>query len=102
MAKAAPISDSDPFGAERFERSKAKTPQGYARVFNSVSRQLIGLPLTRKQQDEIRAQRTKLKPEEIDKNAYRHPAVREREPRDMPTGAGLDGFAVNSFFRVRS
>jgi hypothetical protein len=45
---------------------------------------LIGLPLTRKQQDEIRAQRTKLKPEEIDKNAYRHPAVRERGPRDMP------------------
>ena len=82
-AKTAPISDSDPFGAERFERSKAKTPQGYARVFNSVSRQLIGLPLTRKQQDEIRAQRPKLDAKEIDKNSYRHPAFRERGPRDM-------------------
>jgi hypothetical protein len=83
-AKAQPISRIDPLGAERFERSKAKTPAGYARVFNSVSRELIGLPLTRKQQDEIRAQRPKLKPEEIDKNSYRHPAVRECAPRDMP------------------
>ena len=56
-AKARPIPSSDPFGVERFERSRAKTPQGYARAFNSVSRELIGLPLTRKQQDEIRAQR---------------------------------------------
>jgi hypothetical protein len=83
-AKARPIPSSDPFGVERFERSRAKTPQGYARAFNSVSRELIGLPLTRKQQDEIRAQRPKLKPEEIDKNIYRTPEIRERAPRDMP------------------
>ena len=82
--KARPIPSSDPFGAERFERSRAKTPQGYARAFNSVSRELIGLPLTRKQQDEIRAQRPKLKPKEIDKNIYRTPETRERAPRDMP------------------
>jgi hypothetical protein len=61
---------------------KAKTLAGYARVANSVLRGLIGLPLTRTQQDEIRAQRPKLRPEEIDANAYRHPAVRERAPRD--------------------
>jgi hypothetical protein len=82
--KARPILSSDPFGAERFERSRAKTPQGYTRAFNSISRELVGLPLTRKQQDEIRAQRPKLRPEEVDKNSYRHPAVRERAPRDMP------------------
>jgi len=81
-AKARPIPSSDPFGAERFERSRAKTPQGYTRAFNSVSRELIGLPLTRKQQDEIRAQRPKLKPEEIDKNIYRTPEIRERAPRE--------------------
>jgi hypothetical protein len=59
--------------------------RGYARVFNSISRELIGLPLTRKQQDEIRAQRPKLSPEEIDKNGYRHPAIRERasQPRGL-------------------
>ena len=83
-AKARPIPSSDPFGAERFERSRAKTPQGYTRAFNSISRELIGLPLTRKQQDEIRTQRQKLKPEEIDKNIYRTPEIRERAPRDMP------------------
>jgi hypothetical protein len=83
-AKALPMSSSDPFGVKRFERSKAKTPQGYTRAFNSISRGLIGLPLTRKQQDEIRAQRSKLAPEEVDKNIYRHPAIRERTPRDMP------------------
>ena len=38
----------------------------------------------RKQQDEVRAQRRKLKPEDIDKNCYRYPAVRKRAPRDVP------------------
>jgi hypothetical protein len=83
-AKAQAVASSDPFGAKRFEQTKARTPQGYARVFNSISRESVGLPLTRKQQDEIRAQRPKLRPEEVDKNSYRHPAVRERTPRDMP------------------
>ena len=67
----------------------------------SVSRELIGLPLTRKQHDEIRPQRPKLRLEEIDKNAYRHPPVRQRAPRDMPLGGDLDGCVANSFFRVR-
>jgi len=70
--------------AKRFERSRAKTPYGYKRLFNKVSRELIGIPPTRKQRREIRAQRPKLAASEIDKNAYRHPAVRERAPRDMP------------------
>jgi hypothetical protein len=83
IAVAQPL-PNDPFGAKRFERSKARTPQDYARVFNSISRELVELPLTRKQQDDIRAQRTKLEPEEVDKNIYRHPAIRERAPRDMP------------------
>jgi hypothetical protein len=77
-------SPSDPFGAKRFDRSRAKTPYGYKRLFDKVSRELIGIPLTRKQRREIRAQRPKLAASEIDKNAYRHPAVRERAPRDMP------------------
>jgi hypothetical protein len=75
-AKARPIPSSDPFGAERFERSRAKTPQGYTRAFNSISRELVGLPLTRKQQDEIRAQRPRLRPEEVDKNSYREMSCR--------------------------
>jgi hypothetical protein len=83
IAVAQPL-PNDPFGAKRFERSKARTPQDYARVFNSISRELVELPLTRKQQDDIRAQRPKLEPEEVDKNIYRHPAIRERAPRDMP------------------
>lgn len=82
--KAMSASSSDPFGAKRFERSRAKTPYGYKRLFDKVSRELIGIPLTRKQRREIRAQRPKLAASEIDKNAYRHPVVRERTPRDMP------------------
>jgi hypothetical protein len=82
--KVLPVSNSDLFGAERFERSEAKTPRGYRRVFKTISRELIGLPLTRKQRDEIRAERPKLKAEQIDKNIYRSPESRERAPRDMP------------------
>jgi hypothetical protein len=41
-------------------------------------------PPTRKQQREIRAeirnQEPKLRPEQIDKNSYRHPEIRERAP----------------------
>jgi hypothetical protein len=32
MAKAYPISATDPFGAKRFDRSRAKTPYGYKRL----------------------------------------------------------------------
>jgi hypothetical protein len=81
---AAKGSSRDPFGAKRFEQSRAKTPYGYKRLFNKVSRELIGIPLTRQQQREIRAERQKPRPEQIDKNAYRHPVVRKRAPRDMP------------------
>ena len=47
-------------------------------------RDAIGIPLSREQRAEIRAQRPKLDAKEIDKNSYRHPGVRERAPRDMP------------------
>jgi hypothetical protein len=83
-AKAAPICGSKLFGAERLERSKAKTSQGYTRLANAILRDAIGLPLTCKQQDEIRMERPKLKPEQIDKNIYRSPQILERAPRDMP------------------
>ena len=55
VAKTMSASPSDPFGAKRFERSRAKTPYGYKRLFNKVSRELIGIPPTRKQRREIRA-----------------------------------------------
>ena len=87
-AKACQISSSDPFGAKRLERSRAKTPAGYKRLFNKVAREWGLGPPTRKQQREIRAeirnQEPKLRPEQIDKNSYRHPEIRERAPRDMP------------------
>jgi hypothetical protein len=82
--KATSTFPNDPFGAKRFERCRAKTPYGYKRLFDKVSRELVGIPLTRQQRREMRARGAKLKPEQIDKNAYRHPVVRERAPRDMP------------------
>jgi hypothetical protein len=95
MAKAYPISATDPFGAKRFEQSRAKTPYGYKRLFDKVSRELIGVPLTRQQRRELRAQRQKLRPEQIDKNAYRHPLTRERAPRDMPKRRSPGWLACN-------
>jgi hypothetical protein len=97
-AKAMSASSNDPFGAERFERSRARTPYGYKRLFDKVSRELIGIPLTSKQRREIRAQRPKLAASEIDKNAYRYPVVRERAPRDMPKrrAQGLGGLQFHS------
>jgi hypothetical protein len=38
----------------------------------------------RKMRAEIRNQEPKLKSKDVDRNAYRHPEVRERAPRDMP------------------
>jgi hypothetical protein len=92
--KAPSSSPNDPFGAKRFDRLSAKTPYGYKRLFDKVSRELIGVPLTRQQQREMRAQRLKLRPEQIDKNAYRHPLTRERAPRDMPKDARPAGSVV--------
>jgi len=43
---------------------------------NDISRQLVGIPFTRTEQDEIRAQKKGLAPEEIDRNAYRQSTKR--------------------------
>ena len=88
MAKAFPGSNRDPFGVKRLERSRARTPAEYERLFNKVAREWgLGPPTRAEQraiQAEIRNREPKLRPEEVDKNSYRHPAVRERAPRDMP------------------
>jgi hypothetical protein len=46
-------------------------------------RDAIGVPVTRKQRAEIRAQRLELDPKEVDKNSYRAPVIRQRSPREM-------------------
>jgi hypothetical protein len=81
--KTALASSNDPYGLKRLERSHAQTPKGFKRLANAITRDAIGVPLTRKQRAEIRAQRQKLDPMEIDKNAYRAPVIRQRSPREM-------------------
>lgn len=81
-AKATLASSNDPSGLQRLERSRAKTHKGFKRLANAITRDAIGIPLTRKQQGEQRP--PKLDPKEIDKNSYRAPAARQRSPRDMP------------------
>jgi hypothetical protein len=82
-AKAPSTSSNDPYGLRRFEQSRAKTRKGFKRLANAITRDAIGVPLTRKQRDEQRAQEPKLDPKEIDKNSYRAPVVRQRSPREM-------------------
>jgi hypothetical protein len=74
---------SDPFGTCRFTGSKATTIEGYQRLANDISRQLVGIPFTRTEQDEIRAQKKGLAPQEIDRNAYRQSTKRSYAPRDI-------------------
>jgi hypothetical protein len=50
----------------------------------------------------MRAQRQKLRPGQIDKNAYRHPVVRERAPRDMPGRRRPSWAAVNFVLPLRT
>jgi hypothetical protein len=83
-AKATLASSNDPYGLLRLERSRAQTQKGLRRLANAATREAIGIPLTRKQRAEQRAQLPKLDPKEIDKNSYRAPMARERSPRDMP------------------
>src|SRR6516162_6758386 len=82
-AKPSPAFSNDPDGLQRFERSHAQTPKGVKRLANAIARDAIGIPLTRKQQAEQRAQGPKLDPKEIDKNSYRAPVIRQRSPREM-------------------
>ena len=80
---AKPASVGDHYGSQRFERSRAQTDKGYTRLANSIMRDTIGIPLTREQRAEAKAQRPKLGPKEIDKNSYRSPVIRQRSPREM-------------------
>jgi hypothetical protein len=47
-------------GLLRLERSCAQTPKGFKRLANAISREAIGIPLTRRQRAENRAQQPKL------------------------------------------
>jgi hypothetical protein len=82
-AKATLASYGDPDGLLRLERSHAQTHKGFKRLANAIARDTIGIPLTRKQRSEHRAQRAKPDPREIDKNSYRAPVIRQRSPREM-------------------
>jgi hypothetical protein len=82
-AVAALAFSNKPYGLQRFERSRAQTPKGFKRLANTIARDAIGIPLTRKQQAEQRAQRPNVDPKEIDKNSYRVPVARQRSPREM-------------------
>ena len=83
-AEATRASPSEPHSLKRLEQSRAQTPKGYKRLANAIARDAIGIPLTRKQQAEIKNQLPKLDTTEIDKNSYRTPIFRQRSPRDMP------------------
>lgn len=57
--------------------------QGFKRLANAITRDAIGIPLTRKQRAEIKAQSPKLDLIEVDKKIYRTPVFRQRSPREM-------------------
>jgi hypothetical protein len=104
IARAYPISSSDPYGVKRLERSRAQTVGGYERLCAKIVREWGLGPPTRAEQRaaraEIRNREPKLKPEEVDRNAYRHPAVRTRAPRDMPKRRA-PGWAAANFVLPR-
>ena len=105
MAKAFPGSDTDRFGVKRLERSRARTPAGYERSFNKVAREWgLGPPTRAEQraiQAEIRNREPKLRPEQVDRNAFRHPPVRTRCPRDMPKRRAPGWAAANFVLPTR-
>jgi hypothetical protein len=76
-----PTSLSDPFGARRLAHSRATTIEGYQRLANDITRQLVGIPFTRAQEDEVRAQKLRLSRQQIDPNANRQ-IKRRYAPRD--------------------
>jgi hypothetical protein len=82
-AKAVPATSNDPNGLLRLQRSHAQTPRGLKRLANAITRDAIGIPLTRKQRAEMRAQQPKLDAKDIDKNSYRAPMNRQRSAREM-------------------
>ena len=76
---------TDPDGLQRMER--VKTVIGVERLCNQLFREWgLGEPTRAKlraERKEERDQQPQLSPKEIDRNAYRRPAVRKRCPRDM-------------------
>lgn len=82
-AKMCPIPTDDPYGAKRLENSQAQTPAGLKRLFNQVAREW-GIGALTDAEDSEQSKET-LEPREIDRNAYRRAATRERCPRDMPS-----------------
>ena len=78
---------------------RVKTDIGAERLCNQVFRELgVGEPTRaelRAERREERDQQPKLTPQQIDRNAYRHPAVRERCPRDMPKRRAPGWVAAN-------
>jgi hypothetical protein len=92
-AEATLASSNDPYGLLRLERSRAQTRKGFKRLANSIARDAIGIPQTRKQKAEQRP--PKLDPKEIDKNSYRAPVARQRSPRDMPQRRSPGWVAAN-------
>jgi hypothetical protein len=81
-----PLHPTDPFGLVRTEQ--VKTDIGVERLCNQLFREWgLGQPTRaelRAERAQIRNEQPKLTPQQIDRNAYRHPVVRERCPRDMP------------------
>src|SRR5690348_15508594 len=74
MVKAAtttPASSTDPSELPRLDRSRAQTQKGFKGLANAITRDAIGIRLTRKQQAEQRP--PKLDAKVIDKNSYRTP-----------------------------
>jgi hypothetical protein len=81
-----PLHPTVPFGLVRMEQ--VKTDIGVERLCNQLFREWgLGQPTRaelRAERAQIRNEQPKLTPQQIDRNAYRYPAVRERCPRDMP------------------
>jgi hypothetical protein len=100
--KMRPLHPTDPFGLVRMEQ--VKTDIGVERLCNQLFREWgLGQPTRaelRAERAQIRNEQPKLTPQQIDRNAYRYPAVRERCPRDMPKRRA-PGWAATSFVLPR-
>jgi hypothetical protein len=100
--KVHPLHPTDPFGQHRMER--VKTDISVKRLCNQLLRERgVGEPTRaelRAERAQMRDEQPKLTPQQIDRNAYRHPAVRERCPRDMPKRR-TPGWAAANFVLPR-
>jgi hypothetical protein len=97
-----PLDPEDPYGLQRMER--VKTDIGAKRLRNQLFRKWgLGEPTRaelRVERAQIRNEQPKLAPQQIDRNAYRHPAVHERCPRNMPKRR-TPGWAATNFVLPR-